>query len=104
MSSYLPAPENELDRDNQDGPERILQLAFGFRAAKALMCAVELDLFTVLSEEPLAGGRLVERLNINARSATDFFDVLVALGLLHCDHLGRYLNTAECALYLIRHC
>src|SRR3954451_16871669 len=100
MSFNLPAPENTLDRENQDDPGRILQLAFGFRAAKALMSAVELDLFTLLSEEPLACGSLIDRLNINARSGADFFDLLVALGLLYRDHLGRYRNTADCDLYL----
>jgi SAM-dependent methyltransferase len=103
MSFNLPAPENTLDRDNQDGPGRVLQLAFGFRAAKALMSAVELDLFTVLSEGPLESGDLIDRLEINIRSAIDFFDVLVALGLLHRDHLGRYRNTGDCDLYLSRH-
>ena len=62
MSFNLPAPENTLDRDNQEGPGRVLQLAFGFRAAKALMSAVELDLFTVLSEGPLESGDLIDRL------------------------------------------
>ena len=35
-------------------PDRIIEIAYSYRAAKALMSAVELDLFTILSDGPLA--------------------------------------------------
>ena len=38
--------------------DEVVALGYAFRAARALMSAVELDLFTVLAEEPRPAGRL----------------------------------------------
>jgi precorrin-6B methylase 2 len=89
------APEAELSSD------RILQLGLGFRAARTLLSAVELDLFTTLAERPLDAETLRERLGLHPRGARDFFDTLVALGLLE-RHTGVYRNTHEALLYLDR--
>jgi SAM-dependent methyltransferase len=88
--------------EKHDGPGRILEFAFAFRQARALMSAVELDLFTVLSEGPLESGALARRLNIKPRGARDFFDVLAAHELIHRDQHGCYRNAADCDRYLNR--
>jgi len=62
--------------------------------------AVELELFTALAEGPLDCGALRERVGIDLRGARDFFDALVALGLLERDDAGRYNNTPETHCYL----
>ena len=80
--------------------EDILQLGYAFRGAKALMSAIELGVFTVLAENPLNGEALRGRLSIAERGARDFFDALVALGLLHRDNDGTYANAPACARYL----
>jgi O-methyltransferase domain/Dimerisation domain len=83
-------------------PDRIFEISDGFKAAKVLLSAVELNLFTALAEGPLHGEALRQRLELAPRGARDFFDALVALKLLERDESGRYGNTAEAALYLNR--
>ena len=80
--------------------EGILELGYAFRGAKALMSAVELGVFTALTEGPLNGEALRQRLGLAGRGARDFFDTLVALGLLNRDGTGRYSNAPGAALHL----
>ena len=82
-------------------PAKILQLGTGFWGAKTLLSAIELGVFTELGKGALDGESLRARLQLHPRSARDFFDALVALGLLK--RAGpRYANTAETALFLDR--
>jgi SAM-dependent methyltransferase len=83
-------------------PDRILELGYAFRGAKALLSAVELGLFTVLADGPRDIAGLTGKAGIAPRGARDFFDALVALGLLERSHDGRYRNTPEADLYLDR--
>ncbi len=81
-------------------PDAIMQLGLGFWASKTLLSAVELRLFAVLSDAgPLDAEQLRERLGLHPRSARDFFDALVALGMLE-RNVGRYSNTPETDLFL----
>jgi hypothetical protein len=83
-------------------PEAILQLGFGFWGSKTLLSAVELGVFSELADAgALDGDALRERLGLHARSATDFFDALVALGMLERED-GRYANTPATDLFLDR--
>ncbi|HZU96892.1 MAG TPA: methyltransferase [Planctomycetota bacterium] len=82
-------------------PEKILQLGFGFWGSKTLLSAIELGLFTQLAEGPLGHAELEKRLGLHPRSSRDFFDALVALGMLRKDG-DRYANTPECAQFLDR--
>ena len=64
-------------------PEKILQLGLGFWGSKTLLSAIELGVFSELAQAgALDGEALRERLRLHERSATDFFDALVALGML----------------------
>ena len=81
-------------------PDRILQTGFGFWAAKALLSATELGVFSELAGGPLEGHVLASRLGVHRRSAHDFFDSLVALKFLLRDELGRYSNTPETSQFL----
>jgi O-methyltransferase domain/Dimerisation domain len=84
------------------GPDAILQLGTGFWASKTLLSAVELGLFTELARSgPLDVEALRERLRLHPRSARDFFDALVALGMLERED-GVYRNTPETDLFLDR--
>jgi hypothetical protein len=83
----------------QATPERILGLGLGFWGSKTLLSAVELGLFTELAKGPLDGKTLAERLMLHPRSARDFLDALVALGMLERDG-ERYANTTETDLFL----
>ena len=78
-----------------------MQLGFGYMASKTLMSAVELGVFTELAKGPLTAELLQERLGLHPRSARDFFDALVALGMLERQD-GQYRNTPETDLFLDR--
>jgi len=81
-------------------PDRLFSLGTSYRCAKVLLCAIELDVFTALDGRPRMATDLARMLGIHNRSACDFFDALVALGLLQRDTDGRYANTMEASLYL----
>lgn len=102
MPRHLPAPESVRDCAKGEGPDRLLEVAFAFRTAKALMSGVELDVFTALSEGAVECDCLIKRLKIQPRGAREFFDVLVAHGLIHRDQFGRYSNASDCDRYLNR--
>ena len=83
-------------------PDAILQLGFAFWGSKTLLSAVELGVFSELADAgALDGEALRERLGLHPRSATDFFDALVALGMLERED-GRYANTPATELFLDR--
>lgn len=82
--------------------ERILDLGMAFWGSKALLSAVELGLFTELAKGPATVADLQRRLELHQRSARDFLDALVALGMLERDQQGRYRNTADTDFYLDR--
>ena len=88
--------------NGQITPGGIMQLALGFMASKTLLSAVELGVFTTLADGPLDRDALRARVGVHERSAHDFFDALVALGMLERDESGRYANTPETDLYLDR--
>ena len=83
----------------QPSPSNIMQLGMAFWGSKTLLSAVELDVFTELARQPLDTDTLRQRLGLHERSARDFFDALVALGMLERQN-GTYSNTAETDLYL----
>lgn len=82
-------------------PEKIMQLGLGFWGSKTLLSAIEVGLFTALTDGRLSAQSLAERLGLHARSARDFFDALVALGMLEREG-ELYCNTAETDLFLVR--
>jgi hypothetical protein len=82
-------------------PDKILQLGLGFWGSKALLSAVELGVFTQLARGPLNAESLRARLNLHPRGADDFFDALVALGVLQRKD-GQYRNTPESDWFLDR--
>jgi hypothetical protein len=83
-------------------PDAIMQLGFGFWGSKALLSAVELGLFSELAAAgPLDTDALRERLGLHERSAADFLDALVSLGMLERED-GRYSNTPATEVFLDR--
>jgi len=81
-------------------PDKIMQLGLGFWASKTLLTAIEIGLFTELGNGPLAAPELIDRLQLHPRSARDFFDALVSLGMLERD-AALYRNTAETDRFLV---
>jgi SAM-dependent methyltransferase len=81
--------------------DRILQLGFGFWGSKTLLSAVELGVFTELAGGPAKAETLIEAVGLHRRSARDFLDALVALGMLTRDD-DEYANTPDSDLFLDR--
>ena len=89
--------------NEQLDPAHIMQTATAFWASKALVTAVELDLFTNLGDEKYSAVQLGERLGLHPRGTYDFFDALVALKFLEREGdcaQGRYKNTPQTAAFL----
>ena len=80
-------------------PDKILQIGLAFWSSKALLSAVELEVFTHLAQGPMSGSELALATGLDARSWRDFFDALVALGMLNRQN-GLYSNTPEANLFL----
>jgi SAM-dependent methyltransferase len=82
-------------------PDQIMQIGLGFWSSKVLLSAVEIGVFTELAGGPQEFSKLAGQLGLHARSARDYLDALVALGLLH--RVERtYSNTRETDLFLDR--
>jgi len=79
--------------------ENIMKLGMAFCGSKTLLSAVELEIFTLLAPQPLDADALQTRLGLHPRSARDFFDALVALGMLERKN-GLYTNTPDTDLLL----
>jgi precorrin-6B methylase 2 len=91
-----------VEQAEQVTPEAIMELGFAFWGSKTLLSAVELGVFSELADVgPLDGDTLRERLGLHPRSAADFLDALVGLGMLEHDD-GHYSNTAQTELFLDR--
>jgi hypothetical protein len=82
-------------------PGKILHIGLGFWASKTLLSAIEMGLFTELAHGPESFDALSGRLGLHPRSARDFLDALVALGLLNREG-DRYSNAPDTGLFLDR--
>lgn len=87
--------------DKEITPDSIMQLGLGFWASKTFLSAIEIGLFTELAKGPASYETLRERMNLHPRSARDFLDALVALGMLERND-SVYSNTPETDLFLDR--
>jgi hypothetical protein len=79
--------------------DKIMQLGLGFWGSKSFLSAIELGVFTELTKGPQDGESLRSRLDLHPRSARDFFDALVSLGMLERNN-DQYANTPETDLFL----
>ncbi|HEX4248701.1 MAG TPA: methyltransferase [Pseudonocardia sp.] len=93
--------ETADDDSAAPAPDGLLQLGLAFWGSKTLLSAVELGVFTELADGPLPEAELTTRLGLHARGARDFFDALVALGVLDRGDDG-YHNTPEADAFLDR--
>ncbi len=80
-------------------PEHIMRVGLGFWASKTLLSAVELELFTELSNGGRTAPQLQTRLGLHPRAVLDFLDALVSLGFLERTD-GVYRNTPAVDLFL----
>ncbi|GAA2474850.1 methyltransferase [Streptomyces thermolineatus] len=81
-------------------PHPVTDLMWAQWKTRVLAAALELDVFTALSAGPLEETALRARTGVHPRTARDFFDALVALGLLRREEGCAYANSPEAAAYL----
>ena len=60
----------------------ILSLARNFMECRILLSGAELDLFTLLAQQPLSGQEIANRIHADLRGITILMDALSAMGLL----------------------
>ena len=87
--------------DGRATPDAIMQLGLAFWGSKALLSAIELDVFTTLAHGPLTGKELTAKLGLQPRGTTDWLDALVSLGMLERT-VDEYANTPAAGLFLDR--
>jgi hypothetical protein len=86
-------------------PSKIMQIGMGFWASKALLAAVNFNLFTKLSGTSKKAKDIKEELHFNTidRHVYDWLDVLVSLGLLKREGIlenALYSNNADTEMFL----
>ncbi len=90
---------------DQPTPDAIMQLGLGFWGSKTLLSAIELGVFTELAKGTADAATLTKHFGLHQRGSRDFFDSLVALGMLKRDGNGagaQYSNTRDTDLFLDR--
>lgn len=80
-------------------PDIIMQIGTGFWQSKTLLSAVEMGIFTDLAKHPEDLETLQERFALHERSAQDFLDALVAMGMLQRID-DQYCNTPDTDMFL----
>ena len=78
-----------------------MQLGMAFWPSKTLLSAIELGVFTELAKRPMTLDELTSALSLHPRGARDFFDALVAVGMLQRND-GKYSNTPSTDVFLDR--
>ena len=86
----------------QVDPLNIMLSGWSFMKTKILQAAIELDVFTPLSEGPATEPEIRQQLGLHPRATRDFLDTLVAMNVLERDEDERYSATPDAALYLAR--
>jgi hypothetical protein len=90
----------------QPDPSKIMQVGMGFWASKALLTAVKLKIFTMLSNgKKMSGEEIKSSLNLQTttRHVLDWLDVLTALGFLKREGVftdAVYTNNSEAEIFL----
>jgi (2Fe-2S) ferredoxin/SAM-dependent methyltransferase len=80
-------------------PERMRRLADDFRASRAFLTAVELDLFTAVGDGATAH-ELAEHMGADPRATELLANALAASGILHKDGAGRFASGEDAGRYL----
>ena len=84
-------------------PKRIFEVGQAFFGSKLLLSAVKMELFTILSGNPLSAEAIRGRLNLHKRGIHDYLDALTSLGFLIRNGLNSeaiYENTPETDMFL----
>jgi SAM-dependent methyltransferase len=95
MSPETPSIDHPMPPERNDAISRLSAIAYGFMGSQALFAALELGLFTTLSEEPCGLDDLAKRLGGPAGPLSVLLSTCLALGLLTWD--GQYYRNSPAA-------
>ena len=84
--------DHPVPPERSDAISALSAIAYGFMGSQALFAALELGLFTTLSDEPCGLDDLAKRLGAPAGPLSVLLSTCLALGLLICDG-QRYSNS-----------
>src|SRR5581483_8548711 len=85
--------------NQQPTPVRIFQMLNAFQQTEALRAAIDLDVFTQLSDGPLDVNAVAKRIGAAPKGARVLCDYLAIAGLLNKDK-DQYSLTAEAQMFL----
>lgn len=80
---------------------KILETVWGFREARVLLTAVELDIFTLISGKELSLDEICGKLDSDMRATQYLLDALSAMGFLIKEN-GKYKVPEDISVYLSR--
>ena len=94
-----------MEHGHHPTPDKIMQIGMGFWASKVVLAAVDLGLFTLLTQKKMGGPEIKKQLKLGTsdRHIYDFLDALVSLGFLQREGLldsAVYANTPETETFL----
>ncbi|MBN2430401.1 MAG: methyltransferase domain-containing protein [Acidobacteria bacterium] len=81
-----------------DSTPTVLDDMRSFMRSRIILSAVELNLFTLLDENPLSGAELADRADADPRALRRLLDCLVVFGLLNADNDRYHLAPAAACL------
>ncbi|MDI6797839.1 MAG: methyltransferase [Desulfatibacillaceae bacterium] len=81
-------------QENQSFSNQVLSTASAFQASRALLTAVELDIFTQINSQKLPSKELAEKMNCHPRALDRLLNALCSLGFLGKED-GLFFNTDE---------
>lgn len=80
-------------------PDKIMQLVTKFQESRIFSTAVELNVFTLLSNHSMSGADIAKEIKVNERGITLLLNAVVSLGLLEKNE-GKYHCPDEIASFL----
>ena len=83
-------------------PDKFLDMGLSFWSSRVLMVAVEKGVFSELTKGPKTLEQLIAHFKWHPRASRDFFDALVAMQALDRSDDGKYSNSQEADLFLVR--
>src|ERR1051326_7494804 len=93
--------KSKAEGEGDDAISSISAIAYGFMGSQALFAALELGLFTTLSEQPYGLVALAEKLQAPQGPLSVLLSTCVALKLLRWDG-QHYLNSPAAQRFLVR--
>lgn len=100
LSQAIPPMDHLVPRGGSEEISALSAIAYGFMGSQALFAALELDLFTMLSDESCSLDDMARRLEVPAGPLSVLLSTCLALGLLNWDGQD-YCNSPAAQRFLV---